>query len=225
MCPPAAPAADRTQSAALVPRPGTVISVTCSTPDRPEQARNDWLRARLCQRDRAARRARHRPPRLPHPGSRWPTPPPAARTSGPVQQPSGGSCQRDPQRVGDQKHQQAASAPRITIAFRPATSKPRGPCARPGTPRRSMPTRLGRPGHRPAHHVPPQRFTQHHNQRRQDHGKQPDACRPQEPPYGTTTPHTVIVPKPASGNGPAEPQQHPMTSAETVLPRADLPNP
>jgi hypothetical protein len=188
-----APAAARSASAATEPEPFAVISVPRFAPGRPEQARDDRLRPRLCQRDRAARQARRRPPRLPHPGSRRLVPPPAAQASGPIEQPPGGSCQRDPQRVGDPQHQEPAPAPRILDSYVAVICKPRDPRAQPGTPQNPMPTRLGRPGRRLGQDVPPERFTRHHDQRGQNHREQPDGSRPQELPHGTMTPHAFIV--------------------------------
>jgi hypothetical protein len=65
---------------------------------------------RLCQRDRTARHARSRAPRLSHPGRRRPPPAPVAETAALVQQPARGSRQRDPRRVADHKHPETVPA-------------------------------------------------------------------------------------------------------------------
>jgi hypothetical protein len=163
--------------------------------DRPEQARDDRFRSRLGQRDRTARQARLRPPWLPHPGSRRPAPAPAsaAQSAGPVQQPPGRSRQRDIERIADQQHQEAAPAPGTTNAPRRTRSTSRGPRARPRVPPHSMPPRLRREGHRSGEHVPPQRFTRDHDQRREGDDDEAGGSCAQEPPDHTNAPHYPIM--------------------------------
>jgi hypothetical protein len=204
--------AARTAPTALAPAPFAITLVTPPVPDRPEQAGNDWRRAGLCQGDRTAGQARLGPPRLSHPGIWGPAPPPA-QTASPAEQPPGGSRQRDPQRVGHQRHQEPAPAPGTRNAARSAKKAPRHP----------VPAPLWLPGDRPGKDVAPQPFTRHHNQRRQDHGQQPGSGGPQEVPGDTTVPHDPIVRHHRERARPPGPQRHRVTVSAGPVISAHIP--
>jgi hypothetical protein len=162
-----APATPRTAPAAPLPKPFAVISVTQPAQRRADQARKHRLGTRLCQRHRAARQPRLRPPWLSHPGSWRATPTLVAETAGPIQQPPVRSRQRDPHRVADQQHPETAPTPENMHGARRAIRNRRHRGARPRRLERSIPARLGWPGgRRSGKNVPPQWFTGHHDQRR-----------------------------------------------------------
>jgi hypothetical protein len=175
--------------------------VAWSAGDRPQQVRDDRFRSRLGQRDSTARQARLRPPGLAYPGSRRSVPAPgsAAQSVGPVHQPPGWSRQRDIERIADQQHQEAAPTPGTTNAPRRTRSTSRGPRAQPRGPPHSIPPRLRVEGHRSGEHVPPQRFTRHHDQRREGDDEEAGSSCAQELPDHTNAPHHCIMREPGSG--------------------------